>query len=272
MNAMHRSISINTLCYAPAPLGILADTTARLGARGISPDLEQVLDFKVAESARAIRDAGLAIATLTHRAFAFATPGEAGAARERLNRTIGVAAEIGAQSIIMTTGGRGALNWNEAAEAFAEAIAPCAEAANQAGIPLGIEPTSHLYADVSIAHRLSDTVEIARRAGIAAMVDVFACWVDGNLDDALAQAAPISRVAQISDYVYGDRGLPCRAVPGDGAIPLERIVSGLVKGGFTGWYDLEIIGPRLQAEGQEAGLRRAGEYIGNLLEKAGIEP
>ncbi len=268
---MHRSISINTLCYAPAPLGALAETTARLGARGIGPELEQVLDFGVGESARAIRDAGLAVATLTHRAFAFATPEEARAARERLHRTIAVAAEIGAQSIIMTTGGRGALGWNEAADAFAEAIAPCAEAAGQAGIPIGIEPTSHLYADVSIAHRLSDTVAIARRAGIAAMVDVFACWVDSDLDKALAAAAPIAGVAQISDYVYGDRGLPCRAVPGDGAIPLARIIAGLVRGGFAGWYDLEIIGPRLQAEGQEAGLRRAGDYIGNLLETSGIE-
>ncbi len=267
---MHPSISINTLCYAPAPLGELAETTARIGARGISPDLDQVLDFGVAESARAIRDSGLTIAALTHRAFGFATPVETTAARERLRRTIGIASEVGAQSIIMTTGGRGSLTWNEAAEAFAEAIAPCAEQARAAGILLGIEPTSHLYCDVSVVHRLSDTVEVASRAGIGVMADIFACWTDSDLDGALAKAAPVTGVAQICDYVHGDRGLPCRAVPGDGAIPLERIVAGLVRGGFRGWFDLEIIGPRLQAEGQEAGLRRAGAYIGALLDKAGV--
>lgn len=267
---MHPAISVNTLSYAPAGLDSHAETTARLGARGISPDLEQVLAFGAGPTARNFRDAGLAVAALTHRAFGFATPEETQAARERLSRTIGIAHEIGAGSVIMTTGGRGTLRWDEARDMFAAAVAPCAQQARAAGITLGIEPTSHLYADVSIAHRLSDTVEIARRAGIAVMVDVFACWVDADLDEALAKAAPLAGVAQICDYAYGDRGLPCRAVPGDGAIPLERIVSGLAGAGFRGWYDLEIIGPRLQAEGQESGLMRAGAYIGALLEQAGV--
>ncbi len=265
---MHPKISINTLSYAPARLDAHVDTTARLGASGISPDLDQVLEFGVGETARAIQGSGLAVATLTHRAFAFATHEQTEAAHERLMRTLDIAAEIGADSLIMTTGGRGALAWDDAAAAFAAAIAPCAEVARAAGIALGIEPTSHLYSDVSIAHRLSDTVAIARRAGIGVMVDVFACWVDFDLDEALAAAAPIAPVAQICDYVYGDRGLPCRAVPGDGAIPLDRIVEGLVRGGFKGWYDLEIIGPRLQTEGQEAGLARAGAHIGALLAQA----
>ena len=37
--------------------------------------------------------------------------------------------------------------------------------------------------------------------------------------------------------------------------------------GFTGYYDLEVIGPRLAAEGTEAGLRRAAQFVGALLER-----
>lgn len=267
---MHRSISINTLCLAPAPLAGQADTIARLGAHGISPDLEQVLEAGIAKAGAAIRDAGLELATLTHRAFAFATPGETAQARERLLRTLGIAAELGAQNVIMTTGGRGAHAWPEAAKRFVEAIAPCAQAARAAGIGLGIEPTSHLYADASIVHRLADTVAVAKLAGLAVMIDLFACWVDADIEAALADAAPISPLAQISDYVLGDRGLPCRAVPGDGAVPYERLIPLMVSVGFRGWYDLEIIGPRLQAEGQETGLKRAAAHIGRLLEQAGV--
>lgn len=236
--------------------------------RGISPDLEQVTAFGVGDSARAIRDAGLAVATLTHRAFAYATPAETVAARERLIRTIAIAAEIGAQTIIMTTGGRGTLAWPQAADAFANAMAPCAEAARAPGIQLGIEPTSHLYSDVSIAHRLADTTTLARRAGIGVMIDLFACWADADIDAAIADAAPLTALVQVSDYVYGDRGLPCRAVPGDGAVPLDRLIPGIAQAGFKGWFDLEIIGPRLQTEGEDAGLRRAADYIGKLLETA----
>jgi sugar phosphate isomerase/epimerase len=265
---MHPSISINTLCLPPAPFGVLADRVARIGACGISPELEQVTAFGVERSAQAIRDAGLAVATLTHRAFGYATPAETEAARERLMRTIGIAGEIGAGTVIMTTGGRGALTWPEAAGRFAEAMAPCAEAARGARIRLGIEPTSHLYADVSIAHRLADAAALARMAGIGVMIDLFACWVDADIDTAIADATPLTALVQVSDYVYGDRGLPCRAVPGDGAVPLDRLIPAIARAGFEGWFDLEIIGPRLHAEGEEAGLRRAADYVGKLLEIA----
>ncbi len=266
---MHQAISINTLCLAPAPLAAQTDTVARLGARAISPDLEQVLTAGVAPSARLLRDAGLAVAALTHRAFAFATPQAVTEAQGRLLRTIAVAGEIGAQNIVMTTGGRGSLAWDEAARRFAEAVAPCAEAARTAGIGLGIEPTSHLYADASIVHRLADVITLTRPAGIAPLIDIFACWFDSDIEQALQAAAPLSPLAQISDYVPGDRSLPCRAVPGDGAVPFEHFVPLMVQAGFNGWWDIEVIGPRLQAEGEERGLRRAAAHIGGLLEQAG---
>lgn len=268
---MHRQISINTLCLAPARLGRHIDTIARLGARAISPVIHAVEEFGIAESARSIRDAGLEVATLTHLAFGFDTPQASAAARERLMQTLDVAAAIGAQSIIMTTGGRGKLRWPEAADAFAEAMAPCAKQALEAGIRLGIEGTSHLYADVSIAHRLSDTVHLARLGGIAVMIDTFACWFDADLDQAIADAAPLTALVQVSDYVFGDRGLPCRAVPGDGDSGLERMIPAIAAAGFAGYYDLEIIGPRMLAEGSEAGLRRAADYVGKLLEAESVK-
>ncbi len=263
---MHPRISINTLSFAPGSLGGQIDTVARLGCRAVSPDLMQVEDHGVAETARHIADAGLEVATLTHRAFGFATPEEMAEARSRLERTIGIAGEIGAQTIIMTTGGRGALTWAEAADRFAEAIAPCIASAAAAGIRLGIEPTSHLYADASIVHRLADTVTVARQAGITVIPDIFACWVDADIEQAIVEAGPSISLIQISDYVYGDRGLPCRAVPGDGAIPFERLVPAFENAGFTGYYDLEIIGPRMQSEGQEQGLRRAADHIAACIE------
>lgn len=267
---MHRAISINTLCLEPAPIAAQADAVARLGARGITPTIGQIDEAGPGAAARAIADAGLAVAGLSHMAFGFATAEAARAARERLDRTLAIAAQIGAQCVIMTTGGRGGLDWPDAAATFAEAVAPCAEHARRAGIALGIEPTSHLYADTSIAHRLGDTLALARAGGLAPVIDIFACWFDADIAETLASAAPLCPLAQISDYVPGDRGLPCRAVPGDGAIPFERIVPAMVAHGFGGWWDLEIIGPRLPAEGRESGLKRAAAHIGGLLERAGV--
>jgi sugar phosphate isomerase/epimerase len=265
---MHPDISINSLSFGPAPLDKVADKVARLGAQAITPDIEQVLAFGTTAAALLFRDAGLETAALTHRAFAFATPEDVSVAHERLARTIDIAVEIGARSIVMTTGGRGLLSWADATDRFAEAIAPCTAKALAAGIALGLEPTSHLYAEASIAHRLSDTVRIARKAGISVVVDLFACWFDADIDAAITKAAPLTALVQVSDYIYGDRGLPCRAVPGDGALPLDRLVPEIVGAGYRGYFDLEIVGPRLQVEGDEVGLCRAGHVLGAILGEA----
>ena len=171
----------------------------------------------------------------------------------------------------MTTGGRGTFSWSEATKRFAEAMAPSAVQAKAAGIALGIEPTSHLYADASLVHRLSDCAALARAAGIAVTIDLFACWMDADIETAIADAAPLTALVQVSDYVYGDRALPCRAVPGDGAIPLDRLLPAIVSAGFAGTFDLEIIGPRLQSEGVENGLTRAANAIGGILTQAGLK-
>lgn len=267
---MHPNISINTLCFAPDTFDCHVEMVARLGARGISPDLMQIEEYGAANAARKIRDAGLEVATLTHRAFAFACADEARLAQDRLQRTIATAEKIGAQSIITTTGARGDLNWADAAARFAETVAPCAALAHSAGIKLGIEPTSHLYADASIAHRLSDTMRLARETGLCVMIDLFACWFDADIDLAIVAAAPLAALVQVSDYVYGDRGLPCRAVPGDGAIPLNQLLPAIVRAGFKGYFDLEIIGPRLQAEGVQQGLSRAAANVSRWLAADGV--
>ncbi|MEZ5742804.1 MAG: sugar phosphate isomerase/epimerase family protein [Sphingomonadaceae bacterium] len=268
---MHPAISINTLSLTPDALGRQIDFVARLGASAISIDLMQIDEFGIERTVSTLGDAGLCLAILTHRAFGFATPEEARSARERLDCTIEIAAELNAGAVLMTTGGRGALGWEEAADRFADAIAPCRERAQTANVVLGIEPTSHLYADASIAHRLADTTEVALRAGIAVIPDLFACWSDADLDAAIAEAGPLIAAVQVADYVYGDRALPCRAVPGDGVVPFARIVPALASTGFAGPYDLEIIGPRLQAEGEEQGLRRAARLIEQLLNEGNPE-
>jgi sugar phosphate isomerase/epimerase len=258
---MSLNISINTLCLEPATLATQAACIAKIGADAISPGVDEVESIGAVQAARLFRDTGLSVAVLTHRAFGFVTSFEARKQRDRLMATIDMAHTIGAVAVCLTSGSRGEMSWPEAARRFAEEIAPCAEYARNSGVALGIEPTSHLYADVSIAHRLSDTVSLARAANIGVGIDLFACWVDADIESAIAVAGPICAFVQVSDYVFGDRALPCRAVPGDGTMPLDHLIGLILATGYRGSFDLEIIGPRLAAEGCEAGLRRA---ISNL--------
>jgi len=265
---MNPIIAINTLCLEPERLAAQADFVAKLGADAISPGQEQLAEIGASQAARLFRDAGLTVALVTHRAFGFDAPTAAAKQRDRLSATIDLAHSVGARAVCMTSGPRGEWSWLEASQRFAEGISPCVAQAAAAGVMLGLEPTSHLYADASIAHRLSDAVALARAAGISVGIDLFACWADADIEAAIAAAGPLCAFVQVSDYVLGDRGLPCRAIPGDGAVPLEHLLHLILATGYRGPFDLEIIGPRLETAGREAGLRRAVAYLQRAIDKS----
>jgi sugar phosphate isomerase/epimerase len=81
---------------------------------------------------------------------------------------------------------------------------------------------------------------------------------------------PRCHLVQVCDYVYGDRSLPSRAVPGDGAIPVERILKWMLEAGYAGTFDIELVGPRIEAEGGVAAVRRAAENLGRILRSLGV--
>jgi sugar phosphate isomerase/epimerase len=74
---------------------------------------------------------------------------------------------------------------------------------------------------------------------------------------------------QVSDYVVGTHTTPDRVVPGDGDIPLERILRTLVDAGYRGAYDIELIGPRIETEGYEQAVTRAVRHVDRLLREIG---
>jgi sugar phosphate isomerase/epimerase len=111
---------------------------------------------------------------------------------------------------------------------------------------------------------------LAERSGVGVGLDVFACWTEAGLEDTIARVMPRCHLIQVADYVYGDRSMPGRAVPGDGAIPLRRILDRALAAGYAGGFDLELVGPRIDAEGRLDATRRAGEHLTALLDELGV--
>jgi sugar phosphate isomerase/epimerase len=169
----------------------------------------------------------------------------------------------------MLTGGRGALAWQQAADRFCAMIAPCVEHAKRAGVALAIENASSLYADIHLAHTLRDTVTLAEMSGLGVCIELFHCWAEGDFEAMVQRALPRTELIQLSDYVLGDRALPGRAVPGDGAIPIEAFVAQALAGGYAHGFDLELIGPRIEAQGRLQSARRACDVIGAMLQRWG---
>ena len=268
---MHPRISINSSCFRGASWQELSAAINALGVERVS-FAGTVPDPAIMRPV--VETGGLRLESIVHP-FLYGRQLDEGSAviaeeQEKLSQVIGLVASLQGGSIFLSTGGRGALSWEQAAETFSEAIAPSIAEAEAAGVLLMVENTPQLYADVTITHTLRDTIILAEMAGIGVCLDVFSCWTEAGLDQLIVRAMPRCYLIQVNDYVHGDRSYPCRAVPGDGAIPLRRIFELALTAGYRGVFDLEMSGPRIDAEGHLPAARRGVEFIWDTLHSLGV--
>lgn len=184
-------------------------------------------------------------------------------------RALEFAASIGAGSVYFCSGAAASLTWEDAADAFCDFMAPCAAVAKNVGVPLLLEPTNPLRSDVSFVYWVRDAMDIARRAEIQVMVDLQSCWFERGLEQLVRNNLDLVGAVQISDYVIGTPHTGDRVVPGDGDIPLERLLGMMLDAGYKGAFDLEVMGPRIESEGYPSAVRRSVERLSELLERLG---
>ncbi|MBW8754153.1 MAG: sugar phosphate isomerase/epimerase [Sphingomonadales bacterium] len=265
---MHPKVCLHQVAFAGESTTAFVEHCRAIGV----PNMTLVTPFLfqpggVEEAQAALAGGGPKVACVNHP-FARNLETDDGAT-EALLRAIDVAAALDAKLIYLVSGGRGTLLWEQAAQRFAELIAPCIPVANDKGVRLTVETASDFNVDIHMAHTLDDTIRLAEIAGIGVCIELHACWFEGGLKEKFARAMPMTGLVQVSDYVYGDRTAPCRAVIGDGAIPLEHLIGELLAAGYQGVFDLELIGPRIQQEGAAAATKRASENLSEMLVKLG---
>ncbi len=71
----------------------------------------------------------------------------------------------------------------------------------------------------------------------------------------------------MSDYAPGSRTLD-RAVPGEGVIPLERIIGWILATGYGGLFDIELVDSAGSTDRDDA-LSRAVANLTAILERVG---
>ncbi|MEY2432180.1 MAG: hypothetical protein QOC92_1905 [Acidimicrobiaceae bacterium] len=178
-----------------------------------------------------------------------------------LGRAIDVATQLSAPAIVFTTGPAGEMEWDDAADAFARAVTPHRTTA----VKLCLEHTNSLRMDVSFVHTLRDALDLARRLDIFVCMEINACWAERDLARTVADGIERIGVVQVSDYAVGTLSTPNRLVPGDGDIPLRRIIDMVLEAGYEGVFDLELVGPRIEEEGYRSAISRSCDYLSELL-------
>lgn len=270
---MHDRVSVDAICFPGESWAAIEDHWRELGPRRVGFVSYALGEAGLPAIQATLQRGGYRVETMTHPFLGPRPLSDRAAcaqAREQLEAVLRAAESLGARSVYMLTGGHGGLSWEQAAERFCEAVEPCIRQAREAGIRLAIEPASPLHADLHIAHTLRDTVALAEMAGLGVCIDVFACWTEAGLEQTIRRAGPAIELVQVSDYALGDRAYPCRTVIGEGDIPLAQILGWILEAGYAEGFDLELIGPRIDAAGRVEACRRSADWMSRFLAARGL--
>jgi sugar phosphate isomerase/epimerase len=269
---MHKKVSVHHICFIDKPFAEIAACWRELDAHLVTIMGSELRAQGVDAARAALATGDYKVETIVD-ALRFG-PLDTGtgwdAERASLNQTIDTAAALGAKSVYMVTGGRGSLSWDEAAARFCEGIRPCVARAKEKGVHLLIENSMTVYADIHLAHSLTELVDLAEMADLEVCIDLYPCWTEAKLRETIKRALPRCQLVQVADYIYGDRSVPGRAVPGDGVIPLTTILGWIIEGGYRGNFDLELVGPRIDAMGPVEAVRRGDQHVGAILRSLGV--
>jgi sugar phosphate isomerase/epimerase len=246
---------------------------ARYGLTDVGISVVKLEQHGWEDGAARIRDAGVRVTNLIGLGpFRLAEPAGWPAQQERLVRALDAATTVGAECLVCTTGPAGPLTWEEAADALAEAMAPVLAEARGRGVPFALEHTNPLRVDVGFVHTLRDVLDLADRLDVGVCMEVNACWAERGLAATITTGVDRLRLVQVSDFAVGTFTTPHRLVPGDGDIPLARILGQVLDAGYAGVFDLELIGPAIEEEGYEPAVLRSLSRIRALLDAAHPRP
>jgi sugar phosphate isomerase/epimerase len=177
---------------------------------------------------------------------------------------------VGCDLLYTVSGGGATKPWEEAADEFSVRVAPWLSSATAAGVRVAVEPTNPLRSDVSFVHTVRDAAFLARKAGIGVVVDLYSCWYERGLAEVIAENIDLVSLVQIGDFKLGTLDMPNRVAIGDGDVPVERLLAVILEAGYEGPLELEIMGPRIEAEGYRAPITRSLERATAMLERLGV--
>jgi sugar phosphate isomerase/epimerase len=267
---VHPRVSVSGLCFPELSAADAIEVIAGLGVANASITGAKARESGTEAVVAAGRRHGVKIVTTTGTLGLDLSSGQASdASLRRAKQDVDLAAAVGAGVMYGLVGRRASARWDACADAYVNTVGELVGYAAARGVILAIEPASWLYADLTFIHTFHDALLVAPRAGMGICLDVFHVWTEAGLREEIGEHAGLIAHVQLSDMTRGSRALPCRAVPGDGDVPLAAVVQWLLGAGYPGVFDCELNGPAIDAIGHRAAAAQAANWLDKLLGELG---
>ena len=219
---------------------------------------ERVAEAGLAEAVKAVRAAGLHVSSLCRGGFfTHADPEARKAAIADNEAAIAEAAELGADALVLVSGGLvpGSRDLPLARRMIADAIGELVPVAQRNGVRLGIEALHPMFAaDRCVITRLGEALDLALAFpgdAVGVVVDTYHVWWDAALFADIARAGEGKRIVsyQVCDWVLPlpPDVLLGRGHVGDGVIDFPPVSAAVAAAGYGGCVEVEIFNERVWA-------------------------
>jgi len=226
---------------------------AQAGVDGIGLMEAKLQGRSDAEVRSQIESAGLRAATMLPEIFTILPlpgledgPSDPKARIDAICGAVKRTAEIGGIGAFCGTGGLSEFEPQEAREIVVEGLRTIMRTANDSGVEFGIEPLSAIhFSNWTILSGIAESVALVDEVGdpdLKIMYDVWHLWDEPDVLRLTEQhCRRFMSVCHVDDISDSPRGWNDRAIPGQGTIDLAAHLRALIRGGFEGWFELEII-------------------------------
>lgn len=253
-------LAIHTITTKPWSLEEACQQLAAREIAGISVWVEAIEGRLPRDVRRTIDAAGLRVPALVRGGFfCDASLAERRLKIEHNRRLIEVAAELGAQMLVLVVGAVPGTSLKTQRDWVREAIEQLVPSAQSHGVQLAIEPLHPMYAgDRSCVSTLGQARRICEQinhSSVGVALDVYHVWWDEDLE---AEIQRIGERGELFAFHLCDWRCPTRdmlndrALMGDGCIDLAAIRSWVHAAGFNGWEEVEIFSTEHWAGDQAA--------------------
>lgn len=224
----------------------------KAGADGVAVAELKLRDGEDEQQVAALKASGLAaticiptnIAPLPMRpAVIYPGPEDVDERVSLMGQSIERLAAFNPDCIAVVTGSAEGYSARDARRLALEGLREAARVATANNTRLALETNRNFGVDFSFLKTLPETVEFLDELGdpsVGILYDFYHLWdTDDIVEDTVRFGDRIIGV-QYNDWREPPRSMADRVLPGDGVIDIPRILGALERGGFHGWYDLEV--------------------------------
>lgn len=252
----------------------LEDVTAyrSQGIESIGVWRHKLSEFGEERGAELIRESGLTVSSLSSAGGFTGSDGDSfrDSVADALD-ALKLAAQIGAECLVVVSGARAYHTKNHAARLLRDALVELGDAGVELGVQIAVQPMMRgIGSRWTFLNTLDATVEALLKChhpSVGMVFDTYHLGREVGLGTRMNELVPFIKLVSLSDGEESPASShrECdRVLPGEGTLPVQSIVHALDAAGYSGAYEMQILSETAWNSDYPTLLRRCREAFQTL--------